>query len=346
MSAAPGVSVVVPVRNGERWLGAVIAAVLAQGDGRPLELIVVDDGSTDASREVARRSADPRVRLLDGRGRGAAAAINHGIRQARYPLICQVDQDVVPEPGWMARLTEAVALDGVAAAQGMYVTAAGAGVWARVAGLDLAQRYRRLRGSTVDHVCTGNSAYRADALRRVGLFDETLGYGYDNDMSYRLAAAGYRLAFCPAARSVHHWRESGRGYVAQQYGVGYGRLDVVAKHPRRVTGDDVSGAGMIAHAVLMSFVLGAFATAALALLAGMPWRAPAIAGTLALAALAVERLVAGIAAAVAFREPAGLGFAPVHLVRDAAWSAAVLVWTARRIRGRSPHPSHSMRVPS
>ena len=63
----------------------------------------------------------------------------------------------------------------------------------------------------------GNSVYRASALYQVGLFDESLGYGYDNDMSYRLAAAGYRLVLCRRARSVHRWREGIRGYLVQQY---------------------------------------------------------------------------------------------------------------------------------
>ena len=59
----------------------------------------------------------------------------------------------------------------------------------------------------MDHACTGNSVYRAEAVRRVGGFDESLGYGYDNDMSYRLGRAGYRLAFCRQARSTHRWRQ-------------------------------------------------------------------------------------------------------------------------------------------
>ncbi len=88
----------------------------------------------------------------------------------------------------------------------------------------------------VDHVCTGNTVYRAEALARVGLLDESLGYGYDNDLSYRLGAAGYALAFCRDARSRHRWREGLAGYLTQQYGFGYGRLDVVAAHPDRVGG--------------------------------------------------------------------------------------------------------------
>src|SRR5262249_37687012 len=208
-----GVSFVVPVRNGEAWLEETLSAIRDQRDGRPFEVLAIDDGSTDGSSAILRRwEASGAVRVIDGPRRGAAAAINLGIRLATHPIICQVDQDVILRPGWMRCLTAALSDAVVGAAQGYYLTAPDAGIWARGMGLDLEQRYGRIRRTNVDHVCTGNSVYRAAALRQVSFFDETLGYGYDNDMSYRLAAAGYRLMFCREARSVHHWRDTMRGY--------------------------------------------------------------------------------------------------------------------------------------
>ncbi len=339
-----GVSFVVPVRNGARWLDAVLAAILAQADGRPIEVIVVDDGSTDGSDGILQEhAARGRIRVVRGEERGAAAAVNLGVAHATHPIICQVDQDVILEPGWMARLTAALAEPDVAAAQGYYVTPRPASPWARVTGLDLELRYGGVRGTTVDHACTGNSAYRAEAFHKVGGLDETLGYGYDNDLSYRLGAAGYRLAFCREARSVHRWRESARGYLAQQYGLAYGRFDVVAKHPRRVAGDDVSGLGMLAHVVGMLFALTALSASALGAIADAPtaWLAPRAGAVLLL--LAAERGVAGICAERRFRDAAGLWFVPIHLLRDIVWVGALLTWTARRLVGRTSRPSDSMR---
>ncbi len=107
--------------------------------------------------------------------------------------------------------------------------------------LDLEQRYAAIVGGDTDHVCSGNSAYRAEALRRVGLFDESLGYGYDNDISYRLRATGYRGSRSAARRAACIGGAKGlSGYLRQQYGFGYGRIDLVAKHPRRFSGDAVS----------------------------------------------------------------------------------------------------------
>ena len=108
--------------------------------------------------------------MISGAGKGAAAAMNLGLRYARYPIICQVDQDVVIERGWMARLVTELEDPLVAAVQGQYVNDRRAHWTARVMALDLQQRYASIAGSRIDHVCTGNSAYRASALREVGGF--------------------------------------------------------------------------------------------------------------------------------------------------------------------------------
>ena len=339
----PGVSFVVPVKNGASSLDQVLRAILAQADGRPMEVIAVDDGSTDGSAEIlATYAANGRLHVLRGEGRGAAAAINLGIRHAAHPIICQVDQDVILHTGWMARLTARLEQTGAAAVQAYYETPRDASLWARVMGLDLEQRYGSIHTSFVDHVCTGNSVYRAEALRRVGLLDESLGYGYDNDLSYRLVAAGERLAFCREARSVHRWRERAFDYLRQQYGVGYGRLDVIARHPRRVRGDDVSGPGMILHAGGMLVALMGALVAGVLALGGGPWPPVAALVAIVVGALMVERFVAGGRAARRLRDRAGWCFAPVHLLRDVAWAFAVVAWTARRLAGRTPAPSHSM----
>src|SRR6185436_19064922 len=145
-------------------------------------------------------------------------------------------------------------------------------------------------------------------LLQVGLFDETFGYGYDNDISYRLRAAGHRLTICPTARSVHRWREGLTGYVVQQYGFGYGRIDLVAKHRDRVRGDAVSRAGMMAHPLLMALALAALAGALAIAAVNGPWRPLASMSAALTAGLMLERLAAGIAAAWRFRDPAALIF--------------------------------------
>src|SRR4029078_9577059 len=97
-----------------------------------------------------------------------------------YPIVCQVDQDVVLDRDWTARLVEQFDVEDVAAVQGVYVTDSQARLWSRVMNRDLEERYAAIQSET-DHVCTGNVAYRLSALEAIGLFDESLGDGLDND---------------------------------------------------------------------------------------------------------------------------------------------------------------------
>lgn len=344
MSLTP-VSFVVPVYNGAQTLDAVLLSILAQADDRPLEVLVVDDGSVDGSAEIVRRHLGSGVvRLVDGPRRGGAAAMNAGVRLAAHPIICQVDQDVVLHGRWLTSVLETLeSAPDIAAAQAHFLLRREDSVWMRVMGLDVEQRYASLPDRHADHVCTGNTAYRAAALRAVGLFDESLGYGYDNDMSYRLSAAGFRLAHCPEARSSHRWRSDLASYVAQQYGLGYGRLDLVAKHPRRMHGDQVSSLSMMAHAPAMLLALVCGLSAALVASVGGPYLHLALLGAGLLGLLAVERFVAGLRAAQRFRDAAGLLFPVAHLLRDLAWASAIVIWGVRRLRRRVQLPQHSMR---
>ena len=87
----PLISCVVPVFDGEKHLGQTIDSILAQ-DYRPLEVIVVDDGSSDGSREVAAQFA-PSVRLIESSRIGPAATRNRGLSEARGDFIAFLDQD-------------------------------------------------------------------------------------------------------------------------------------------------------------------------------------------------------------------------------------------------------------
>ena len=329
-----GVSFIIPVHNGAHWLEACLAGVYAQADGRPMEIIVIDDGSTDGSLDILEaHAAQGRVTLVHGQGRGAAAASNLGIGLAVHEVVCQVDQDVMLEGGWMRRLLGELERPDVAAAQGYYAADPASSLLARVMAYDLELRYSAITERYMDHVCTGNTAYLAQALKRVGPFDETMGYGYDNDMSYRLGEAGYKLAFCKEARAIHRWRDGLLGYLKQQYGVGYGRLDLVAKHRgERVKGDDVSGLRMILHAPAM---LGALVAPALGPVGVI------LSGGILLT-LTADRAVAGAQALLRFGDPACLAFPPVHLMRDLAWAAALLVWGGRKLLGKPGEPRDSM----
>jgi GT2 family glycosyltransferase len=338
----PGISFVVPVKNGAAWLEETIRAIQRESEGREHEILLVDDGSVDGSAGIMARFAESgAARVVTSESLGAAHAINVGLRQARHPIIAQIDQDVRIQPGWLKNLMDQMRDPKVAAAQGWYQAARDATVWARVTGLDLEHRYSQLE-RVVDHVCTGNTLYRASALEEVGWFDEGLGYGYDNDLSYRLGAAGYQLVLCPEARSYHEWRETWWGYLTQQYGMGYGRIDLVTKHRKHSGGDDVSGFLMMMHAPATLGALGLMALAPVWSALGGRHFLPLFIGLAVLLLLAAERLVSGIVAWRRFHQPVGLLFPVVHFSRDLAWSFAIMMWCFRRLLRIEGKPKHSM----
>lgn len=100
--AQPLVSVVIPVHNGERFIDEAIQSVLSQ-TLKDIELIIVDDGSTDRTAEIASAFTDPRLRLVRESKRGISGAINVGIDLSRAELIARLDADDIMEPERLER---------------------------------------------------------------------------------------------------------------------------------------------------------------------------------------------------------------------------------------------------
>lgn len=99
------VSVIVPMRNAEAFVRATLDSLLAE-QGVPLEVVVINDGSTDASAEVVRGVGDPRVRMIDGPCSGIAAALNAGIAEATGDVLMRCDSDDLFSPGRIAAQVE------------------------------------------------------------------------------------------------------------------------------------------------------------------------------------------------------------------------------------------------
>src|SRR3954452_10452644 len=96
----PLVSVVIPVWNCEAYVGEAVASVLAQGRG-PLQIVLVDDGSTDDSVEAARR-AGAQIEVVRQENGGIGAARNAGVARARGELLAFLDSDDRWTPGKLA----------------------------------------------------------------------------------------------------------------------------------------------------------------------------------------------------------------------------------------------------
>ncbi len=322
------VSVVVPMYNAGRRIARVLDAVISQDYDGPVEVIVVDDGSTDGSSEIVRAYHERGdVTLISQPNRGAVEATNNGFKRASHDIICSVDSDVVLHSDWLRKVVSEFDDPKVGAVQGYYKTPEGVSFWARMMGYDVETRYDSIDSKYVTQVCTGDTAYRREAVEKVGLFDPAFTYGYDNDMSYRLLDAGYRLVFRKDALCDHYWKEDLRGYIKQQYNSAYGRMQLVSKHRKRVSGDSVSGLRMMVQvpATLAFFVL---------LSAGLLTGAGPVTGAsfIVLGAIVVDRLEFSYRVYKKQKDLSAFALPLVHILRNLVWSFAFLKWTVDRWR--------------
>lgn len=221
------VSVVVPVYNGGEIFVTCLRALLAQTLTREqYEVIVVDDGSTDASAALARSFG---VNVISQANAGAPAARNTGIAAARGEWIAFTDADCVASRRWLEALLARVESDpqSIGAAgrtTGLQSNTAAARFVDLMCGLDAATY---LRHPVFPFAPSGNLMYRRDCLLAVGGFDPRYATYDACDLHTRLREryAG-SFAYEPAALVLHRHRCSWPAYWRQQffYGVGYAQF--------------------------------------------------------------------------------------------------------------------------
>lgn len=189
------VSVVVATRNQAATLEATIHAVLAQTFDGELELIVVDDASTDRTREMLRRvaAADARVTVIESDAHlGAAGARNRALERARGEYVAFTDSDCVPDGGWISALLEGFDSPRIGIVQGRTEATGRAPLFSHY--IDTPA----LDGS----YSTSNVAYRRAALASLR-FDPTVVYWEDVDLAWRVLAEGWESRFAGRALVRH-----------------------------------------------------------------------------------------------------------------------------------------------
>jgi len=201
------ISVVLPVYNCERHLAEAIRSVLEQSY-EPLELLVVDDGSTDSSAEIAERYASSRIRVLRQGNAGTAAARNAGVDAARGDLLAHLDADDLWPAGSLALRASALAAD----EQADLVYGRVEEFFSPELGRDEQQRVRSPREPLAACVPTAMLVRRV-AHERVGPFDVSLRAGQDLDWLLRAHEAGLRFAEIPDLVVRRRLHEGNKGRV-------------------------------------------------------------------------------------------------------------------------------------
>lgn len=216
----PDVSVVTPAYAAADTVQAALRCILAQQTTRSLEVIVVDDGSPDATMALAEAVAaeDPRVRVIGKPNGGEASALNVGFREARGAFIAILEADVEPAPDWLETCLAVLEAEPEVIAVGGYLETPPDDPWiARLAGYEIEAKFAT-KPREAKHLTSANVLYRREAWDLAGPFDERLvNASLDSVFNGRLAQAGKRLVYEPRARVKHHYKTTFPAYLRRQY---------------------------------------------------------------------------------------------------------------------------------
>ena len=238
------VTVIVPAHNEAATIARTVHSLIAS-DYPDLEVVVVDDGSTDGTAEIVEQQALPRVRVVRQPNLGKAAALETGIAHARFELLVLVDGDTLFEPTTIFRLVQPLADPQVGAVSGNAKVGNRRGLLGRWQHIEYVMTFnldRRLYDvlGCMTTVPGAVGAYRRQALDHAGgLRAHTL--AEDTDLTMSVTRAGWKIRYEETARA---WTEAPAtlGQLwRQRYRWCYGTLQAVWKHRRAVLGRGPSG---------------------------------------------------------------------------------------------------------
>lgn len=231
------VSYVMPVLNEAGYLEAAVASIVAQDHPGEFEVVLAVGPSTDGTDRIVERlvAADPRIRVVENPGMDIPIGLNLAIAASRHPIIVRVDAHTELAPGYTSRAVATLERTGAASLGGIMIATGRPGLQAAVARA-YNSRYGlgggAYHGENADEG-PAESAYmgvmRADALRSVGGFDESLRRGEDWELNFRLRQAGHLVWLDPQLR-VSYWpRDTLRKLYRQFFATGVWRGELVRR---------------------------------------------------------------------------------------------------------------------
>ena len=234
------VTVVVPARNEEAFIGDCLESILAS-QHRNLQVLVVDGASDDRTVEIVRACSDrdPRVSVVDNPDRLIPIGLNRALAAAEGAWLVRVDAHATIPPDYVGRAVAHLRSGRWGAVggrkDGVGTTAAGRAVAAAMAsrfGVGGSTYHHGTDQTEVDHVPFG--AYPVALARRLGGWDERLAVNQDFEFDRRIRESGQRILFDPALRIDWHCRQRVVDLFRQYRRYGQGKVTVMALHPGSV----------------------------------------------------------------------------------------------------------------
>jgi GT2 family glycosyltransferase len=233
----PPVTVLICARNAAAHLGRAVLAAFAQDYTGIVDIIVVDNGSTDNTATLA---ATIGATVVSHPIPGVAGARQRAWQAAPTELIAFLDSDCEPPADWLSRAIPRLLADERLAAVGAKLVDGDVRTLAEIhiAAQGVLNTDYLWMGSKRHHpfVVTAALVLRRSAVEKVGGFDETFGRmgGEDCDLCFRFREAGYRLDYMPNIQVRHHHRATIRGMMRQVFWYGQGSVAVLARWHHRL----------------------------------------------------------------------------------------------------------------
>ncbi|MCE3552797.1 glycosyltransferase [Pseudonocardia sp. RS11V-5] len=251
------VSVIVPAYNESKNIEATVRSILA--NDHPLEVIVVDDGSSDGTAELVESLNLPNVRVIRQLNAGKPAALNTGTANARYEVVVMMDGDTVFEPDTVRHLAQPFADPRVGAVAGNVKVANTDTLIGRLQHVEYVVGFgidRRVQDTTssITTIPGAAGAFRKEALREVGgLSDDTL--AEDTDLTIALGRSGWKVVFEERALAWTEAPATAGQLWRQRYRWSYGTMQAIWKHRRAVREPGSFGWLGLAHVMLFQIML-------------------------------------------------------------------------------------------
>jgi glycosyltransferase involved in cell wall biosynthesis len=309
------VSLVIPAYNVGHTIGRTLEACLRQDVGpHEVEIVVVDDGSTDDTAEQVQRYP---VKYVRQQNAGAAIARNTGVSAATGEIIAFIDSDCEPIGDTLLCITEALERerDGCIVG-GIYAPAQDSPLIEAAINEEI--RYRHVRApEEVQHIGSFCMAMRQEHLREIGAFNRRYERSEDLDLSYRAADKGYRLRTLQGACFIHRHPRTVTSWLKDQYHKARGRVENTLRFSKMLKSD-----GYTDHRDWASLLLAMLAAMAIPLiwLPRVRW--------IALGSLGLSALLQVPLAAFAVRDTGDwrqVVLIPLQLLRGFAWAAGAVV---------------------
>jgi glycosyltransferase involved in cell wall biosynthesis len=318
------ISVILPVFNEASHIEEALRSLLNQ-DARncSLEILVVDGGSVDGTREIVRRwvKAHSSIRLLDNPGRKTPMALNIGLRASAGDYVCIFGAHAKYPPDYIRVCMEELKSKHAAGCSGRLITAsAGMHLSARLAAWCIAHRFTSSRSSVRTHPggyvdTIPFPVMDKQSLLDVGGYDERLDRNQDNDMNQRLRAFGHKLYLTPRTQATYYARPGVKSLLDYAYNTGWwngttARLSFAAMSLR--------------HFVPFAFVLVLLLLGCVAIYSFSVHHSPGVGLLLLGAFIAIHLLIgtwAGIETALRERSASALLMPPIILAFHLAYGA-------------------------